>query len=40
MKRPRIRYETRSRYDALGLLLLAGIIWFIHLLCALPSLPQ
>jgi hypothetical protein len=36
MRRSRLRYPKRTRYDAVGLLLLAAVVWFIHLLCQLP----
>jgi hypothetical protein len=30
MTRRRIRYRTRTQYDALGLLILAAMVWAIH----------
>jgi hypothetical protein len=35
MTRRRIRYTARTQYDAIGLLILAAMVWAIHLLCAL-----
>jgi hypothetical protein len=34
-RRRRVPYRKRSQYDALGLLVLAAMVWFIHLLCNL-----
>ena len=32
----RIPSKQRAHHDALGLLILAAMVWFIHLLCKLP----
>lgn len=32
----RLPHPKRTSYDAVGLLILAAMVWFIHLLCKLP----